>query len=207
MDPLWLTIAFISGFAVKLAGLPPLVGYLAAGFILKFTGAESGPVIEQVSDLGVILLLFTIGLKLKLKDIARIEVFGSASVHLTLVSAVYGIALYLLSFSGLHLFAGLSVLTSALIAFSLGFSSTVYAVKVLEEKGEMQSIHGSLSVGVLIIQDIFAVLFLVFAAGKVPSVWALAVIPVLFLLRPVIYFLLNRAGHGEILIQIGRAHV
>jgi predicted Kef-type K+ transport protein len=41
MDPLWLTIAFALGFLARLVKLPPLVGYLIAGFILKFMGAES----------------------------------------------------------------------------------------------------------------------------------------------------------------------
>ena len=203
MDPLWLTIAFIFGFIIKLAGLPPLVGYLIAGFALKYMGAETGTTIPVISDLGVTLLLFTIGLKLKIKDIARIEIIGSSTLHMLVVSSIYGGIIFLFSYLGVRSFSSLNWQTSVLIAFSLSFSSTVFAVKVLEEKGEMQAIHGSVSIGVLIVQDIFAVLFLVFAAGKVPSLWALLIPVVLFLIRPVIYFVLNRSGYGEILILFG----
>lgn len=56
-----------------------------------------------------------------------------------------------------------------MIAFALSFSSTVFAVKVLEERGEMSSLHGRISIGILIMQDIFAVLFLTISTGKIPS--------------------------------------
>ncbi|MGM0464607.1 MAG: cation:proton antiporter, partial [Bacteroidota bacterium] len=89
MDPLWLSIAFIFGFAVRLTGLPPLVGYLAAGFALNYLGAESGEFIETVADLGVTLLLFTIGLKLKLKNLIRREVYGTTLIHMTLMTLLF----------------------------------------------------------------------------------------------------------------------
>ena len=69
MDPLWLTIAFVLGFLLRTIGLPPLVGYLIAGFVLNAMGAQAGEFIHITSDLGVTLLLFTIGLKLKFKSI------------------------------------------------------------------------------------------------------------------------------------------
>jgi len=203
MDPLWLTIAFICGFALKMIGLPPLVGYLIAGFILKFMGAQIGSTIPLISDLGVTLLLFTIGLKIKIKDIAKAEILGSTSLHMAVITGLYGIIIFFLSYIGFSLFADLSWKISVLIAFSLSFSSTVFAVKVLEEKGEMQSTHSSISIGVLIIQDIFAVLFLVFAAGKVPSLWALSIPIILFVIRPVIFYILDKSGHGEMLILYG----
>ena len=203
MDPLWLSIAFALGFAVRMAGLPPLVGYLAAGFILNAMGARSGVLIPIISELGVTLLLFTIGLKLKIGELARPEKFGSASVHMFLNTLLYGALLMALSLAGLRLFTAVDWTSALLLAFSLSFSSTVFAVKVLEEKGEMESLHGSISIGVLIVQDIFAVLFLVFAAGKVPSPWALLIPPILFIARPVLLFLLERSGHGEMLILFG----
>jgi glutathione-regulated potassium-efflux system ancillary protein KefC len=58
------------------------------------------------------------------------------------------------------------------LAFALSFSSTVFAVKVLEEKGEMGSLYGTIAIGILIMQDLAAVIFLAFSAGKVPSLWA-----------------------------------
>ena len=56
MDPLWLAIAFALGLLVKLVGLPPLIGYLIAGFTLKYFGAESNELIQSISELGITLL-------------------------------------------------------------------------------------------------------------------------------------------------------
>jgi hypothetical protein len=92
--------------------------------------------------------------------------------------------------------------SAALIAFALSFSSTVFAVKILEERGELKTRHGQVSIGILVIQDIIAVIFLASASGKVPSIWALALL-LLPLLRPLLNKVLERAGHGELLVLFG----
>ena len=53
MDPLWLLFALIFGFVAKSIRLPPLVGFLAAGFVLHAFGIEGGELIEEIADLGV----------------------------------------------------------------------------------------------------------------------------------------------------------
>ncbi|MGM0667309.1 MAG: cation:proton antiporter, partial [Bacteroidota bacterium] len=136
MDPVWLSIAFVSGFLIRLTGLPPLVGYLLAGFALNFLGAESGEFIETVSDLGVTLLLFTIGLKLNIKNLARHEVYGGALIHMFIITALFGGFLILAGLSNFSLFDNFSTSKAFLIAFALSFSSTVFAVKVLDDRGE-----------------------------------------------------------------------
>ena len=64
MDLVWVAIAFFMGFIVRQIGLPPLVGFLAAGFVLNSMGIVAGEVLQIITDLGVTFLLFTIGLKL-----------------------------------------------------------------------------------------------------------------------------------------------
>ena len=64
MDPILIAVAFVLGFAARHVGLPPLVGFLVAGFALGGAGLEGGPMLSQIADLGVILLLFSIGPKL-----------------------------------------------------------------------------------------------------------------------------------------------
>jgi len=203
MDPIWLTIAFIFGFAIRLTGLPPLVGYLIAGFVLNYMGAESGEFLESVSDLGIMLLLFTIGLKLKLKNLIRREVYGGTLIHMSVVTLLFVGLLMLAGLSDTGLFKGFSLKQATLVAFALSFSSTVFAVKVLDDRGESTSLHGTTAIAILIIQDLIAVIFLVFTAEKLPSIWVFAIPVILFLIRPLIFYIYRKIGHGELLILFG----
>ena len=200
MDPLLILIAFIFGFAAYRAGLPPLVGYLIAGFVLQALGITGGENLETIADMGVMLLLFTIGLKLKLKTLARPEIWAGASIHMLFTVIVFAAAILALGLAGFSAFAGLEFKLSLLVAFALSFSSTVFAVKALEDRGEMASLHGRVSIGILIMQDIFAVLFLTFSTGKIPSPWAIALVGGLIAARPLLVAMLSRVGHRELLL-------
>jgi predicted Kef-type K+ transport protein len=201
-DALWIAIAFLCGFGVTLVGLPPLVGFLGAGFVLNAAGAESGEFLRVTADLGVTLLLFTIGLKLRLQSLMRPEVWGVASLHLGVVTLLFAGFVMLLGLSGLSMVSGMDWPTALLIGFALAFSSTVFAVKILDELGAGTTRHARVSIGVLIIQDIAAVGFVAVSAGKVPSPWALALV-LLIPLRHVLQYLLARTGHGELMILFG----
>ncbi len=200
MDPLLILIAFVFGFAVYRLGLPPLVGYLIAGFVLQALGIQGGENLETVADMGVMLLLFTIGLKLKLKTLGRPEIWAGASIHMMITVLVFGAAIFGLGTAGFSAFAGLDFKLSLLVAFALSFSSTVFAVKALEDRGEMSSLHGRVSIGILIMQDIFAVLFLTFSTGKIPSPWSIVFVGGLVAARPLLIAMLNRVGHRELLL-------
>jgi len=165
-------------------------------------GMQSGETLNAVAEIGVTILLFSIGLKLNIKDLLRAEIWAVSVIHMLITSVFFGFLIFVMTFSGLQEFAGLSVSESILIAFALSFSSTVFAVKVLDEQGEMSSLHGRIAIGILIMQDLFAVLFLTAASGKVPSYWALLLF-LLIPLRPLLIKLLKRAGHGELLILSG----
>jgi glutathione-regulated potassium-efflux system ancillary protein KefC len=198
----WIAVAFALGVAARQVGLPPLVGYLLAGFGLHVAGVGENPLIDQLSDLGVTLLLFSIGLKLKLKSLAAPHVWGGASLHMVAVIAVFVPLLLASGKLGMPHLADIGVGPALLLAFAFSFSSTVFAVKVLEEKGEMGSLYGTIAIGILIMQDLAAVLFLAVSAGKVPSVWALLLL-LLIPLRRVIFWLMEHAGHGELLLLFG----
>ena len=200
MDPVWLLVAFILGFAAYRVGLPPLVGYLIAGFVLQAFGVKGGETLEEIADLGVMLLLFTIGLKLKIRSLIKPEIWAGASVHMVITVVVFGTAIFVISVLGLSIFGTLNFKLSLMLAFALSFSSTVFAVKALEEKGEMTSLHGRTAIGVLIMQDIFAVLFLTFSTGKIPSPWAIALIAGLLISKPLFFAVLSRIGHRELVL-------
>lgn len=202
MDPVWIGMAFGLGFVAHILGLPPLVGYLVAGFALNWFGVQTGETIEVISNLGVTLLLFSIGLKLKIESLLRPEVWAAASGHMLVTVLVYGLILFTLSAAGISAFAGLDLEIAVLIGFALSFSSTVFAVKVLEQNGEMGALHGRIAIGILIMQDIVAVVFLAFSTGKVPSPWAVLLLG-LIPLRFVLTRLMDRSGHGELLILYG----
>jgi predicted Kef-type K+ transport protein len=201
-DVAWISLAFLLGFLSKLIGLPPLVGYLATGFLLNAQGVENDALLQKLADLGITLLLFTVGLKLNLRTLARPQVWAVAGLHMSIVVGIFGLAIYGLALAGQSLFSGLGLQKSFLIAFALSFSSTVFAVKVLEEKGEMTSLHGRIAIGILVMQDVAAVVFLAMSAGKVPSLWALLLL-LLIPLRPLLHLLLKHVGHGELLVLYG----
>lgn len=203
MDIALLMAAFAFGFLASLVRLPPLVGYLLAGFALHALGFESTSTIETIADLGVILLLFGIGLKLSFRTLARREVWATATGFAVIATAVAAVALWIVGFLGLALTRDLDLSATLTIALALSFSSTVFAVKALERTNETESLAGRIAVGVLIIQDLIAVTFLVVSGAQQPSWWALAVVPLLLALRPLIFWLLDRSGHGEMLVLLG----
>ncbi len=201
-DALWIALAFAAGLLARQAGLPPMVGFLGAGFALEAIGFSEGETLELFSELGVTLLLFTIGLKLRVRSLLRPEIWGVAVLHMAAATLALGGGLLALAALSLPPFAGLDLRGALLVAFALAFSSTVFAIKVFEQKGETASLHARIAVGVLVVQDVAAVLFLAFSTGKVPSPWALGLLALLPL-RPVLTGALERAGRGELLILYG----
>jgi len=201
-DVAWISLAFILGLSSRLFNLPPLVGFLATGFILNAYGITSGEMLQKLADLGITLLLFTVGLKLNLKTLIKPQIWAVTSLHIGLVMLIFGLTILALSVAGISLFSGLSLQESLLLAFALSFSSTVFVVKSLEDKGEMMSLHGRIAIGILVMQDLAAVAFLAISTGKAPSAWALLLL-LLFPLRKVFHFFLQTTGHGELLILYG----
>ncbi len=202
-DPVWIAVAYLFGFIVWQLGLPPLVGFLLAGFVLNVTGASGGEFLHEMTDLGVTLLLFTIGLKLNVRQLLRPEVWGVATAHMGIISLGIATVLWLLAGFGIPILSGLTPASALLLGFALSFSSTVFAVKVFEDKGGMTSQYGRVAIGVLIVQDIAAVVFLAASTAKLPSPWAGATILALLAAKPLLILLLRRAGHGELLILYG----
>ena len=191
---IWLVFAFTLGLLMRLIGLPPLVGYLAAGFALGFKGYETSHLLEEVSHAGVLLLLFGVGLKLRLKSMFRAEVLAGSLIHMAITAAVFMLLLFQ--------FSTLDKRMMLIIALALSFSSTVVAAKVLESKRELRAFHGRVAIGILIIQDLVAVAILSTLGGHAPSPWAVAVLG-FFVMRPLLYKLLDLSGHGELVVLYG----
>lgn len=202
MEPLMIALAFVAGFAVQLVRLPPLVGFLAAGFALNAMGFERSPTLDTIANLGVTLLLFTIGLKLDIRTLLRAEVWATASLHIVGSTLLFAAILFVLKALGLALASELGWPVLLLLGFALSFSSTVFAVKVLEERSELGSFYGRVAIGILVMQDVFAVIFLSASTGSLPTIWALGLIalwPAARLLR----LMLDRVGHGDLQVLYG----
>ena len=185
-DIIAIGLAFLFGLGARLAGLPPLIGYLIGGFVLFAAGMEATPTLHQFSEIGVTLLLFSIGLKMRIGSLLMPQVWGVASLHMAMTVLLFAGGILALGAVGLTVFSRLDLPLVFLVAFALSFSSTVFAVKVLEEKGEMNAVYGRIAIGILIMQDIAAVVFLAASTGKVPSLWALLLLAALFPLRPLL---------------------
>jgi len=194
--------AFLLGLGARQAGLPPLVGYLITGFLLFALGMRSTPGLDLFAQLGITLLLFIIGLKLRLRSLLMPQVWAVASLHMAAIVLFASITFYALGLAGLMFFSQLEFTSVLLAAFALSFSSTVFAVKVLEDSGDMSALYGRIAIGVLIVQDIVAVVFLALSVGKIPTPWALLLLG-LIPLRPLLTLVMEKAGHGELLVLFG----
>ena len=202
MEFIWILFAFACGFLAKLTTLPPSIGYLLAGFILNFMGFQADNFVIELANIGITLMLFTIGLKLNISDLVKKEVWAGSISHSIIWLIAGCLFLKVLAFATIPFISSLSFQSSALIIFALSFSSTVCVVKLLEDHGEMKTRHGKLAVGILVMQDIIAVIFLVAATGKTPSAWA-ALLLLLIPLKPLLSKLIDKVGHGELIPLMG----
>ena len=194
MEALWVGAAFVLGLIGRQFGLPPLAGYLIAGFVLHAFHFEGGPILEAVAHYGVLLLLFSVGLKIDLGGLVRQSILGTALLHLAITGGLLGLVLFAAT--------DLDWYGTVFLAVTLGFSSTVLAAKVLDDRREIRAFHGRIAIGILIVQDLVAVGLLSFSGGQTPSPMALLLLG-LPLIRPLLYKLLEISGHDELLLLFG----
>jgi Kef-type K+ transport system membrane component KefB/Trk K+ transport system NAD-binding subunit len=152
-----LIIATVLGFLGRKLKQPLLIMFLATGILVgpAMLGLiEDYEKIELLANIGIALLLFIVGLKLDLKLI-------KSTGPVALATGVGQIAFTSLFGFIIALFFGINIMSSAYIAVALTFSSTIIIVKLLSDKKEIDSLHGQIAIGFLIVQDIAAILALV----------------------------------------------
>lgn len=193
MDIIWVGVAFLFGFIVSRMQLPPLVGYLAAGLALAGWGYEPGAMLKEISHLGVIFLLFTVGLHIRIKNIVRIEILGVGLTHLLISTAV---------FTPVCLFFGFDLQAAVIISITLGFSSTVLTAKNLERRNEIGAFYGRTAIAILILQDIVAISLIAYTGGGMPSYWGFSLLA-LPVLRPLLIRLLEDIREDELWMLLG----
>ncbi|GAA0778721.1 potassium transporter TrkA [Roseibium denhamense] len=156
----------------KRLGLGSVVGYLAAGAAIGPHGLQllgSGEDVLHVAELGVVLLLFVIGLELDPSKLWRMrrDIFGLGTAQVVFT----GITLFTVA-----RFAGFSHATALVAGFGLALSSTAFALQILQERGQLSSPYGQRAFGILLLQDIAIVPLLamvaILAPGEGPSTMA-----------------------------------
>ena len=147
-------------FIAKMTRQPLILGYIAAGIIIGPTegfGLISPHDIEPIAELGLILLLFMIGLEIDLKKLRQAgKVVASAGITQFLICAGLGFAVAPL----LGFYVGGGNFAAVYFAVAMALSSTMIVVKLLYDKTELDTVPGRITLGVLVFQDIWAILFL-----------------------------------------------
>ncbi|MFU8817020.1 MAG: cation:proton antiporter [Pseudomonadales bacterium] len=152
-----LVLAAAIGFVGLLLRQPLIVSFIAAGILAgpsAFGIVHSEDQIELLAALGIALLLFLVGLKLDLK---LVRTLGSVA----LLTGLGQVAFTSLFGFLLGLALGLDVITSVYVAVALTFSSTIIIIKLLSDKREIDSLHGRIAVGFLIVQDLVVVIAMI----------------------------------------------
>ena len=198
---IYLLAVVVLGFAATLLRLPPLVGFLAAGFVLGASDLPNLDFVQTLGDLGVAVLLFTIGLKLDPRVLARREVAGTAAIALVLLTTLSAALVVPLLLVGLWVDT-FTPAGAVALCFALSFSSTVVVVKLLEDRDDAASLYGRIAIGVLVAQDIAAVAYMTFSSEEPPSPWALSLVA-LWPASRLFGKVLNRIDHREMRTLFG----
>jgi Kef-type K+ transport system membrane component KefB len=157
---LCILFAWMLGLLAHFSRQPLILAYLIAGFFIGPFGmgwVKSQESISVISELGLIFMLFMIGLEIDLKKIVRA---GKVILFAAGGQLIGGCLLGMLFFLGIGLSMGSGHFDALYLCVACALSSTVIIVKVLYEKRELDTLPGRITLGVLVLQDIFAILFL-----------------------------------------------
>ena len=159
-------IAALMSFLMRLLRQPLIIGHIFNGLLvgpLIFDLLQSTETIQVFSEIGIAILLFTVGLNLNpkiIRDFGKISLLtGIGQVLFTSIGGFF-----------ICLLLGFSPLTAFYISIALSFSSTIIILKLLTDKGDLDKLYAKISIGFLLVQDIVAIMLLfmvpIFAEGS-----------------------------------------
>ncbi len=151
------TAALIFGYVCLLLRLSPIVGFLIAGIVVGPTtpGFQAdGQIASQFAEVGVVLLLFDVGLHFDLHELGRVRRIAVPGALLQCCGSFFASL-------ALGILCGLPIHTAIVFGIAMSFASTVVVTRLLADVNELQSQNGNIAIGWLIVQDVFAVLALV----------------------------------------------
>ncbi len=161
-------ICLAAGLSIlfRLLKQPLILAYIVTGILLgplRLFDLHHHLTLESLGQLGVTFLLFMLGLELKIRELKTIGlpalIIGTMQMWFTFVLGFF-----------LAFFLGFGTLPSVYIGIALSFSSTILIVKSLSDRKDLNSLHGKLSIGILLMQDFFAVLTIIMLNGIKPGV-------------------------------------
>jgi CPA2 family monovalent cation:H+ antiporter-2 len=165
-----LVTAIAGGMLARWLRLPIILGYLAGGIAVGPFGlglVHETESISSLAEIGVVLLLFAIGLEFSLKELlkmGKIAILGG--IAQVLITAAAGF--------GLGRIVGLSTTGAIFFGFIVALSSTMVVLKLLMERGELDTVHGRIMLGILLVQDLSVVPIMVIMSalgGEVGELW------------------------------------
>ena len=148
-----LVTAIVGGMLARWLRLPVILGYLAGGVAVGPYGlglVQETTTVDSLASIGVVLLLFAIGLEFSLKELLRL---GKIAV----IGGIAQIALTSVVGFGLGRVVGLSITGSVFFGFIIALSSTMVVLKLLMDRGEIDTTHGRIMLGILLVQDLSVV--------------------------------------------------
>lgn len=157
--------AALLGFGARLLKQPIILAYIAAGAIvahLDLLNLAGHSIFDTFADLGIILLLFLVGLEI---NYTSLRLIGRAALLIgfsqILLTSAFGFLVSVLF--------GFSIVPALYTGIALAFSSTIIAVKFISEKKDLQSLYGKTCLGILLAQDAVVILILTFLSGLEPG--------------------------------------
>src|SRR3990167_6610422 len=210
-------IATALGIAARVFKQPTVLAYLIAGAVIGYFGLfhlDNKATFQIFSDLGIMFLLFLVGMEI---NYTSLRLVGKVSLIIGLGQIIFTFAIGWL----IALLFGFAQLPAAYIAIALTFSSTIIIVKLLSEKRDLHSLYGKVSLGILLVQDVVAIMLLIVLAGVWNGqglIWSalagtvaksvLLLLIMLFLGRKILPLIFYRVAHSpELLFLVSLAWV
>lgn len=168
MEVIFFEITILVSITVVLAIIfrifhqPPVLAYILTGILVGplaiFQIGNSQELLRLMGDFGITLLLFMLGLELRISDLKSVG-------KVVLLSGFSEIAVSFLLAFGLTRLLGFPVTSAVYLALALSFSSTILIVKLLSDKKDLNSLYGKISVGILLVDDLVVTISLVVLSG------------------------------------------
>lgn len=149
-----LSLACVIGYVAMRFRLPLVMAYLLAGVALSALSLSGSTILHTLPEIGIAFVLFLIGMELNLSEIRALG-------RPIIVATLFQITLSSVAGFALATFFGFSGIEAGVLGIALAFASTIVIVKMLSEKRDTASLYGKLSIGILLIEDLVAIIAMV----------------------------------------------